>query len=255
MLLTNLIPPKSSAHKEALSCFNRFIEEPHEDPSERLELVICGGRGCGKSTLAAGLVFKGATATGDDVVVIRKRLESFRNDTYPCLQWVAHKIPTPFLSEPMPHSGFCTIDNAQGLPKMKFIDAEGSFDMFRNSLDILHCYAVKPKIVWVEGCDDFESEEAVKSLIDGLDFAPNPVIIYTFNPPMYKNHWLCKFAGLDGSPLLSRRRVFRSDYLDMPVDFLGQKFFENAEKLRHLNPDAYRNIYLGESIDDAPDKE
>ena len=35
-------------------------------------------------------------------------------------------------------------------------------------------------------------------------------------------------------------------YKDVPKRFLGQKFFDNAERLKEINEKAYRNEYLGE---------
>ena len=54
MLLTKLIPRRSTEIKDAVSCFNRFIEEPHKYPEEKCEMFIYGGRGCCKSSIAAG---------------------------------------------------------------------------------------------------------------------------------------------------------------------------------------------------------
>ena len=42
--------------------------------------------------------------------------------------------------------------------------------------------------------------------------------------------------------------VIRNTYLDVPPEWLGEKFFEEAELLKEINPRAYEHEYLGKAI-------
>ena len=72
MLLTKLIPPRSAEIKDAVACFNRLLEEPHTSIAERCEMFIYGGRGCCKSTVAAGMMLKANKELDGWGICIRK---------------------------------------------------------------------------------------------------------------------------------------------------------------------------------------
>jgi phage terminase large subunit len=65
----------------------------------------------------------------------------------------------------------------------------------------------------------------------------------TFNPPISKNNWANEYAEI--AETRADTLVVRNTYLDVPVDWLGQQFFEEAEELKKINPQAYEHEYLG----------
>lgn len=100
-------------------------------------------------------------------------------------------------------------------------------------------------IVIFEEFDQFGGEEAVRkieqSAIRGGDDA---WIIKMFNPPISVNNWANNYANKSKESML----VHSSTYLDVPPEWLGKAFIDEAEHLKKVNPDAYRHEYLGEPI-------
>ena len=68
----------------------------------------------------------------------------------------------------------------------------------------------------------------------------------TFNPPISKLNWANEYA--EKAELRENTLVTRNTYLDVPVAWLGQQFFEEAEELRQTNERAYIHEYLGQAI-------
>lgn len=68
-----------------------------------------------------------------------------------------------------------------------------------------------------------------------------------YNTPKSKRH----FVNIEKRLPNPKRLVHRSTYLDVPVDWLGQPFFDDAELLKQNNPTAYANEYLGEETGDG----
>ena len=65
----------------------------------------------------------------------------------------------------------------------------------------------------------------------------------SFNPPISNLNWANQYA----TDALSRENtlVSASDYRDVPSDWLGQAFIDEAEDLKETNPKAYEHEYLG----------
>ena len=97
-------------------------------------------------------------------------------------------------------------------------------------------------ILWLEELDQFVGPEAVRkieqSVIRGGDVA---YIFKTFNPPKSTSNWANKYIKIPKET----RLVTWSTYLDIPPEWLGKPFIDEAEFLKEVNPDAYENEYLG----------
>ena len=107
----------------------------------------------------------------------------------------------------------------------------------------------KVKFVWIDEAKEFESIEDMLSTINGLPLADNPVIILTFNPPASRDHWINNQVWGGESRLINGinhvMRFHHPSYLEVSREWLGNKFFEDAEILQRINEEAYRNAYLG----------
>lgn len=68
---------------------------------------------------------------------------------------------------------------------------------------------------------------------------------YTYNPPETSSNWVnYSLAKLEEEDPLFRR--YHSDYRSVPPEWLGEKFFRDAEILRRIDERQYRHVYLGE---------
>ena len=72
----------------------------------------------------------------------------------------------------------------------------------------------------------------------GEDF----IVFRIYNTPTSSQH----FVNIEKKIPKKDRIVHRSTYLDVPKEWLGQKFFDEAEYMKSVNEKQYKNIYLGE---------
>lgn len=121
---------------------------------------------------------------------------------------------------------------------------------FRGADDPLKIKSIKPEfgyigIIWFEELDQFAGPEEIRSIeqsaIRGGDIAYK---FKSFNPPKSKNNWANEYVAeteRDNPDAV----VYRNTYKDVPPEWLGQKFIDDAEHLRKINPEAYENEYDG----------
>ena len=102
-------------------------------------------------------------------------------------------------------------------------------------------------ITWFEELDQFAGEKELRKVLQSTmrggelfwDFR-------TFNPPISKLNWANEYA--EQAELKDNTLVTSNSYLDVPVSWLGQAFFEEADDLRKQDERAYIHEYLGIAI-------
>lgn len=237
MLLTKLIPPKSYAIKDAVSLFNRYIEEPPvRATNSPLWLILAGGRGSGKTTIAAGMCLKGLAEAGFSAIVMRKSMPDLRwmkQSFHQVLRILESKedflmnynpmLVRPKCNQHRGHIMFCSAD--LGLP---FIEKK--------------CRGIlNKKILWIEEASELGSQHELMKLVDvAVGGVSNPIVILTYNPPTKKSHWINQFAsGRDGID------VFRPICTDLDVDMIGESLLRRAYEARIHNPNEYITQFCG----------
>jgi PBSX family phage terminase large subunit len=99
-------------------------------------------------------------------------------------------------------------------------------------------------ITHFEELDQFSGENEIRKVLQSTMRGGNKFWDFrTFNPPISKNNWANEYAEI--AETRADTLVVRNTYLDVPVDWLGQQFFEEAEELKKINPQAYEHEYLG----------
>ena len=99
-------------------------------------------------------------------------------------------------------------------------------------------------ITWFEELDQFAGEAEIRKVLQSTmrggslfwDFR-------SFNPPISNLNWANQYT-IDA---LARENtlVTKNTYLDVPEDWLGEAFIEEALDLKETNPKAYEHEYLG----------
>lgn len=99
-------------------------------------------------------------------------------------------------------------------------------------------------ITWFEELDQYSGEKEIRKVLQSTmrggtlfwDFR-------SFNPPISNLNWANQYAA----DALSRENtlVSQSDYTEVPEDWLGQAFIDEALDLKETNPKAYEHEYLG----------
>ena len=101
------------------------------------------------------------------------------------------------------------------------------------------------KYLWFEELDEFSGEEEIRSVQQSVLRGGTKFTVFkSFNPPISKSNWANQYV------LTPRKDALRhqSCYTDVPPEWLGQQFLDDAEFLKEPNPRAYTHEYLGEAI-------
>ena len=98
------------------------------------------------------------------------------------------------------------------------------------------------KAVWFEELTEFTGMKEVRTITQSIVRGSNNILcFYSFNPPKDGKNWVNE----EVARVKKNRFVSSSTYLDVPADWLGSNFIEEAEDLKEYKPDDYNNEYLG----------
>jgi PBSX family phage terminase large subunit len=101
-------------------------------------------------------------------------------------------------------------------------------------------------ITWWEELDQFEGEQQIrKAQQSTMRGGPIYWNFMSYNPPISVNNWANEFTEDCERYRQDDTLVIRTTYLDVPREWLGEQFIEEAEYLQQTNPRAYENEYMG----------
>lgn len=200
---------------------------------------LAGGRGSTKSSAASIEVpLLIVRNPGVNAVVFRKVADTLRSSVYTQVLWGISAL------------GLDDQFHASVSPLEITYKPTGQRIIFRGvdkpekikSLKIAKGY---PGILWFEEIDQFAGMEEIRSIHQSLMRGGDRFwCFYSFNPPRSRDHWVNRHLRHERGS----QRVYRSDYRDVPIEWLGEQFVDEAEALRELNEKAYRHEYLGEVV-------
>lgn len=208
------------------------------------EFVLRGGRGSTKSSCGTEMPFELMMNNPQiHTLAMRQVANTLRDSIYAQFQWSAEKQA----ENPM----FVRDNWDFKLSPLEITyKPTGQKIYFRGADDSGKIKSIKVPfghigILIFEELDQFGGEEPVRkieqSAIRGGDDA---WIIKMFNPPISVNNWANNYANTPKESML----VHTSTYLDVPPEWLGKPFIEEAEHLKEVNPTAYEHEYLGKPI-------
>lgn len=125
---------------------------------------------------------------------------------------------------------------------------------FRGLDDPMKARSLKPPFsyceqLWFEELSEFANIEEVQDVTRSIQRGGHDFLTYySYNPPETSSNWVnYSLAKLeDEDPTFKR---YHSDFRSIAKihpEWLGPKFFRDAEIMRRMNERAYRHIYLGE---------
>lgn len=101
-------------------------------------------------------------------------------------------------------------------------------------------------ITWWEELDQFAGDAEIrKALQSTMRGGPIYWNFMSYNPPISVNNWANEYTEDCERNRQDDTIVIRTTYLDVPVEWLGQAFIDEAEYLQQTNPRAYENEYMG----------
>lgn len=199
---------------------------------------ICGGgRGSTKSSYISQEILLLLMQHRDcNAVILRKVANTLRNSVYRQMEWALDTLHlNAFWKKTVNPMEFVRRSTGQ---KILFLGVDDKSKL--KSLKMPHGYV---GIVWWEELDQFSGMEEIRSVNQSL-LRGGPVFwcFGSYNPPQSANNWVNEEMLLDQPD----RLVHHSDYRQVPADWLGAQFLEDADRLRQRNERAYRHEYLGE---------
>ena len=203
------------------------------------EYVLPGGRGSTKSSGISCIIIELLKNHSDmHALVLRKVGNTIKDSVYAQIKWAISKM------------GLEEEFKFKTSPFEITYKPTGQKIYFRGADDPLKIKSIKPEfgyigIVWFEEMDQFSGPEEVRNIqqsaIRGGDKAYK---FKSFNPPRSKNNWANEYAE-EAEFKDAAAVVVHSTYKDVPKDWLGEQFLNDAEHLKEVNPDAYENEYMG----------
>ena len=200
---------------------------------------LFGGRGSTKSSFISIMLILGIVQDKDaNAIVFRKVGNTLGTSVYEQVLWAINALD-------MQDQWKCTIS-----PYKCTYKRTGQVILFRGldyakklkSIKVSKGYL---KYLWFEELDEFAGEEEIRSVQQSvLRGGEKHVVFKSFNPPISKANWANQYV------MKPQRRALRhkSCYLDVPPEWLGQQFLDDAEDLKETNPRAYEHEYLGNAV-------
>jgi phage terminase large subunit len=202
------------------------------------EFVFQGGRGSTKSSFASlAFIEQIINNPNQHGLAVRKVENTLRDSVHSQLKWAIDYL------------GVSDSFKVNVSPMQITYKPTGQTIYFRGVDDPLKIKSIKPPfgyigVLWFEELDQFAGDDEVRnvtqSAIRGGDTA---LVLKSFNPPKTANNWVTKWLQVPKES----RFVHESTYLDVPVEWLGQVFIDEADHLKEMNPGAYEHEYLGVS--------
>ena len=203
------------------------------------EYILPGGRGSTKSSGISCIIPELLKNHPDmHALVLRKVGNTIKDSVYAQLKWGISKL------------GLNSDFKFKTSPFEITYKPTGQKIYFRGADDPLKIKSIKPEfgyigIVWFEELDQFAGPEEIRNIqqsaIRGGDKAYR---FKSFNPPRSKNNWANEYTE-EAQEKDPDALVVHSTYKDVPEDWLGEQFINDAEHLKEVNPAAYDNEYMG----------
>lgn len=104
-------------------------------------------------------------------------------------------------------------------------------------------------ITWFEELDQYTGENELRKVTQSTKRGGELFWDFrTFNPPISKNNWANEFVEDLEIRKPENALVVRNTYLDVPEEWLGQEFIDEAKDLKARDERAYEHEYLGHAI-------
>ena len=207
------------------------------------EYWLEGGRGSIKSSFWSEIVAE-ILENNENMcaLLIRKVGNTLKDSVYSQMQWGIDKLAETY-PEVEKHW------KATKSPLEIKNENTGQIIYFRGADDPVKIKSIKPpkgKYIGIVVYEEFDQMNGMNEVgtIDrsvirgGEDF----IMLRVYNTPTSSQHFVNKEKRIPKAD----RLVHRSSYLDVPREWLGSKFFDEAEYMKSVNERQWRNVYLGE---------
>lgn len=227
---------KGDVYKLPAEVIGKAFVDINRQIKPNIEYVFEGGRGGLKSSFVA---FKIVELIKNNpqmhACITRQVAGTLKDSVYANMKWAINELGLMEEFE-------CKVSPLE----IKYIKT-GQTIYFRGLDDETKLKSIKPEfgyigILWKEEKDqmkgDAQERSVNQSVLRGGDESYD---FSSYNPPKSKSNWVNRIK-LVPNP---KRVIHHSSYLEAPAEWLGQKFIDDAEHLKEINPEAYEHEYLG----------
>lgn len=234
--------PAKDIGKAFVDLYRDIKERKHDD------YWLEGGRGSIKSSFWSEILPEELENNPNwCAICIRKVANTLKDSVFSQLEWGLDKI-----SESYPFINENWVKTKSPL-EMKNKNT-GQMIYFRGADDPGKIKSIKPPkgmyiaLIIYEEFDQMNGMNEVRKIDQSVKRGGNEFITFRiYNTPKSKRH----FVNIEKRLPNPKRLVHRSTYLDVPVEWLGKPFFDDAELLKKNAPRVYANEYLGEETGDG----
>ena len=199
-----------------------------------------GGRGSGKSSFCALeivlQIMKDKTGLSN-ALIVRKWAVTLRGSVFSQIQWA---IDTLGVSRRW----------RKTLTPMQFTYETGQVITLTGLDDPQKLKSLKPsrgyyKFLWMEEFSEIGGEPELRNLQQSvLRGGERFTVFRSFNPPISAANWANQFIQRPDDRAVTLLTTFK----DVPVEWLGQSFIDEAARLLAVNPRAYEHEYMGQAV-------
>ena len=213
----------------------------HEDILAQAHTVynLPGGRGSCKSSFVSLEIVSGVmkdTTGSSSAIVFRLVAGTMRESVFNQVQWAIDTL------------GVTHLWRSRFSPMSFTYIPTGAQIIFRGLDDASKLKSIKPqrgvfRYVWFEEFSELPGPNFLRNVMQSVERGGNSFTIFrSFNPPISRSNWANIFIAEPDE----RATTLLTDYTMIPPAWLGESFIYEAERLREINPTAYRHEYLGE---------
>lgn len=243
-LVNNLLSNNAGDNSQPVTIPAEFLAGAYVDVYRDIisrkykEFPFGNGRGSIKSTFVGGWMIPYLIANNPQIhgLALRQKAKDLRGSVYTQISWGIGKLGLrdkfKFSVSPL---------------EITYIPT-GQKIYFSGADDPGSLKSIKPPfgyvgLLWFEEFDQFRGEEAVRNILQSaLRGGDTTWMFETWNTPKSIQSWVNKWELI---PKEGRRPVHKASYLDVPKEWLGETFIEEAEHLKLVNPKAYEHEYMG----------
>lgn len=217
----------------------RTVHEAFAGEIDVHEIVSKGGRGSIKSNFWGDLAYETIRQDPQAHIVYTRRYKvDLRGSVYN--QFMKTVIRYNDLDNwDFKQSPMCAVYKPTGQMVM-FVGADKPISL--KSFNVPFGYV---KMLIHEECDEMAGVEQMDNIEDTFLRSDTPALdVKIFNPPKSKNNFMNQYV--EECKTKPQTRICHSYYYNVPVKWLGKRFFERAEWFKVHKPLYYRNNYMGE---------
>ena len=207
---------------------------------ESREYMLEGGRGSVKSSFISEKIIELIENNPKMcVVVLRKVKDTLKDSVFSQIEWAIDTLSETY---PFLKSDYKLTKSPLEITKI----STGQKIYFRGADDYVKIKSLKPPkdkyigITLFEEYDQFKGMEEVRKINQSLIRGGDDFIqFYSYNTPASTQHFVNKEKIIPKES----RLVHLSDYRNVPIEWLGQAFVDEAEYLKSVNEKLYKVIH------------